>query len=265
MNKKNPYDYLSDEIRGIKKALDTSRKQSRITNLLSLVSVFVVLFVAFYTVSENRKIPIENINYENTQIAVKEILSITQTHLSIPTPALPTPSSTPQINMIIIDNDMDENKYIFRDEAVDFGKSINGFSGKEFEWTITTREANDINLFYWCPVFSQSGNYQIDVFIINKEISLEKEIKDRGLSNKANYQLVRIEKTDGGEKVCEFKKNEIVDQDENAEGKWVTLKKLSGYFQKGNNNICLMLGDKTSDTANKVLVFDAVRWVYQKP
>lgn len=204
-----------------------------------------------------------NISYEH-ESELNQDATRTQTYktylTSIPTSTCtPSPTVTPQAIM----------DYVIIDEIDLIGEThwypANPGYDKDFFWTISTGKQKEENIALWCPHIPQDGLYQIEIFVPDKGKSTDTNLNEYKLTQKALYQLVKVKENQSDSNSYEIE--EIIetipfDQQINSDGEWHKLSDFTYIYYKDDESPCLKLGDKTGEVPTRIILFDAVKWVY---
>ena len=231
--------------------------------LLLLISGGITILTSLLTIYFEGIQEQTNISYEH-ESELNQDATRTQTYrtylASIPTSTCtPSPTVTPQAIM----------DYVIIDKMELIGETYwypaNPGYDEGFFWTISTGKQKEENIALWCPHIPQDGLYQIEVFIPDESKSSDTNLNEYKLTQKALYQLVKINDNQSGSsnyEIEELIKTMPFDQQNNSDGKWHKLSDFTYLYYKDDESPCIKLGDKTGEVPTRIILFDAVKWVY---
>jgi hypothetical protein len=247
----------------------TNKKLENATQIISFIlpilSLITGLLGAILGANISGRHAIEALEREYALIAEHESAQ-TQTIesylTSIPTSThTPYPTNTPEIdlNHVIIKKDLHLIGY------TNWYPAKPGYENENYRWTKNTQGPEE-NIALWCPNIPQDGRYEIQVFIPRKDLSNDSNIRDSELVKRAIYQLVVLDENEDGQlddlDIEKVLKSVEFDQDINSNGNWHTLEGFSYQYFKDERTPCVKLSDKTIDTPTRIILVDAMRWVY---
>lgn len=234
--------------------------------LLVVITGIITILTSTIQTSYESKQEQKNIDYEHESDIVYEQ---TRTQIqadyltSVPTStSTPCPTVTPQA---ILEYVIVKQEIMFLGET-HWHPTSPGYEDSTYLWTMNTENPEEENIALWCPNIPQDGLYRIEVFIPNKDLSVDDNIRTGELSQKALYQVVvvnensnnQIDYSDIEEVITTIEFN----QELNSDGSWHQLGDFTYNYYKDEKMPCIKLGDKTGEVPTRIILFDAVRWVY---
>jgi hypothetical protein len=259
--------------------------------IITFVNIIAVFLASIIGARIGTKGVIDAIDHEAAYTATAEFKKtatrqalLTSAPTITPTPTVtpaPTLTPTPAANMGEYIAYLSDMNSLYG--QTDWRPANPGLDGNNYWWTNNTER--DINNFaLWCPVIPQDGMYQIEVFVPDKKISNDvANIVNSVLSERAIYNLVKLKENEDG--LTSTHADEIeqppylpndrnavnieriimsieFNQEMNADGSWHKLDGFIIKYFKDDTNPCIKLSDKTSDLRTRIIVFDAIRWVF---